>query len=134
MTSVLVDSNILLDILTGDPVWSEPSARSLASLADRSRLVINPIIYAEISVRYSRREDLDQALPETLRRESIPYSAAFLAAKAYREYRRRGGTRLSPLPDFYIGAHAAIAGHSLLTRDPSGYASYFPRLAIIAPD
>ena len=134
MTSVLVDSNVILDVLTHDSRWSETSARVLVEIANRSRLVINPIVYAEVSVRYSRKEHVEEALPEFLHRESIPYAAAFLAAKAFREYRRRGGVRSSPLPDFFVGAHAAVAGYSLLTRDPSGYSSYFPKLAIIVPN
>ena len=134
MTSVLVDSNVILDVLTGDSRWSEPSARALADLADRSRLVINPIIYAEVSVRFSRKEQVEEALPDLFHSESIPYAAAFLAAKVFREYRRRGGVRSSPLPDFFVGAHAAVAGYALLTRDPSGYRSYFPKLALVAPN
>jgi predicted nucleic acid-binding protein len=129
-----VDSNVLLDVMTEDPGWFVWSAEALASAAETSRLVINPIIYAEISIRYSRIEDLDAALPHTLvEREALPYSAAFLAGKAFLIYRRRRGTRLSPLPDFFIGAHASIAGYSLLTRDAARYRTYFPRLPLITP-
>ena len=103
--------------------------------ADRFRLVINPIIYAEVSIRYSRIEDLEAALPKAmLDREAIPYEAAFLAGKCFLVYRRQGGTKRSPLPDFFIGAHAAVAGYRLLTRDAARYRSYFPRLSLIAPD
>jgi predicted nucleic acid-binding protein len=103
-------------------------------VADSFRLVINPVIYAEVSVRYSRIEDLESALPKSLiDREPIPYEAAFLAGKAFLAYRQRGGTKRSPLPDFFIGAHAAIAGYRLLTRDAARYRTYFPRLPLIAP-
>jgi predicted nucleic acid-binding protein len=129
-----VDSNVLLDVMTEDPLWFAWSAKALASAAETSRLVINPIIYAEISIRYSRIEDLNAALPKTLvEREALPYPAAFLAGKAFLMYRRRRGTRLSPLPDFFIGAHASIAGYSLLTRDAARYRTYFPRLPLITP-
>jgi predicted nucleic acid-binding protein len=97
-------------------------------------LAINPLVYAEVSVGFSRIEDLEELLPATLfRREALPYEAAFLAGKAFLRYRRRGGVRLAPMPDFYIGAHAAIAGFRLLTRDASRYRTYFPSVEIIAP-
>jgi predicted nucleic acid-binding protein len=132
--TVLVDSNVLLDVATDDPAWSDWSARALAAAADESPLAINPLIFAEVSVGFRRIEDLEEVLPTTLfRREALPYEAAFLAGKAFLQYRRRGGTRLTPMPDFYIGAHAAIAGFRLLTRDASRYRSYFPSLEIIAP-
>jgi predicted nucleic acid-binding protein len=134
MTAVFVDSNVLLDVMTEDPLWFAWSAKALERVADRSRLVINPIVYAEISVRYSRIEDLDAALPSSLLdREAIPYEAAFLAAKAFSAYRRAGGAKFSPLPDFFIGAHAAIFGYRLLTRDVARYRTYFPKLSLIAP-
>jgi predicted nucleic acid-binding protein len=132
--AVLVDSNVLLDVATGDPVWSSWSSEALARAADESVLVINPIVFAEVSVGFDRIEDLEEALPpELYRREPLPYEAAFLAGKSFLAYRRRGGRRATPLPDFYIGAHAAIAGHQLLTRDPRRYRTYFPRLALVAP-
>ena len=135
MTAVLVDSNVLLDIMTEDARWFSWSAETLADAADRFRLVINPIIFAEVSIRYSRIEDLDTALPKTiLDREPIPYEAAFLAGKAFLAYRRRGGSKRSALPDFFIGAHAAIAGYDLITRDARRYRTYFPKLALIAPN
>jgi predicted nucleic acid-binding protein len=134
MSTVLVDSNVLLDVLTGDPAWAEWSEQALAASADSHRLVINAIVYAEISVRFSRIEDLEDALPGAfIEREAIPFEAAFLAAKAFVTYRRRGGARSAPLPDFFIGAHAAVAGYTLLTRDRARYRSYFPRLPLIAP-
>ncbi|HEY2481554.1 MAG TPA: type II toxin-antitoxin system VapC family toxin [Caulobacteraceae bacterium] len=135
MSGVLVDSNVLLDVMTEDRRWYSWSAGALRRIADESRLVINPVVYAEVSVRYSRIEDLDDALPKTLfQREPIPYEAAFLAGKAFLAYRRRGGERRSPLPDFFIGAHAAVAGYNLMTRDAARYRDYFPKLALIAPD
>ena len=122
MTAVLIDSNVLLDIMTEDARWFSWSAQAVARAADPHRLVINAIVYAEVSVRYSRIEDLDAALPrDTFDREPIPFAAAFLAGKSFLAYRRRGGTKRSPLPDFLIGAHAAISGHRLLTRDATRY-------------
>ena len=106
----------------------------MESVADRFRLVINAIIYAEVSVRYSRIEELDAALPKSMiEREAIPYEAAFLAGKSFLAYRRREGTKRSPLPDFFIGAHAAVAGYRLLTRDAVRYRTYFPKLPLITP-
>jgi predicted nucleic acid-binding protein len=135
MSAVLVDSNILLDVMTEDASWLSWSVSAIERAADTSRLVINPVIYAEASVRFTRIEELDAALPSDLfEREPIPYEAAFLAGKAYLAYRRRGGTRRSPLPDFFIGAHAAVSSYRLLTRDSARYRAYFPKLSLIAPD
>lgn len=109
-------------------------AAALERCADSGRLVINPIIYAEVSIGFSRIEDLDAALPgDYFTREALPWEAAFLAGKAFANYRRRRGARVHPLPDFYIGAHAAVQGYALLTRDPRRYQTYFPRLTLIAP-
>lgn len=133
--NVLVDSSVLLDTFTEDSKWFEWSAVALARAVETSRLVVNPVIYAEISVRFDRIEDLDDALPlDRFAREPLPYDAAFLAGKAFLRYRRRGGQRSSPLPDFFIGAHAAVAGHRLLTRDPARFRTYFPKLDLISPD
>jgi predicted nucleic acid-binding protein len=134
VSAVLVDSNVLLDIMTEDPQWFSWSADALARAAETMRLVINPIIYAEVSIRYSRIEDLNDALPQTfVEREPLPYEAAFLAGKAFLIYRKHSGVRRSPLPDFFIGAHASIARYSLLTRDAGRYRTYFPKLPLIAP-
>ncbi len=134
MTAILIDSNVLLDVMTEDECWFSWSAGALERAANSSRLVINPVIYAEVSIRYSRIEELDIALPKTmLDREAIPYSAAFLAGKSFLIYRRRGGTTRAPLPDFFIGAHAAVAGYRLMTRDAVRYRTYFPKLLLIAP-
>ena len=131
---VLVDSNVLLDIATDDPNWSEWSASALAEIAEHTTLIINPIIYAEVSIGYSAIEALNAAFQATAyRREPLPWEAAFLAGKCFLQYRRRGGRRTSPLPDFYIGAHAAIGGLGLLTRDASRYRSYFPTVEIFTP-
>lgn len=135
MTAVLVDSNILLDVMTQDPRWFSWSSDAIERTADRFRLVINPIIYAEVSVRYSKIEDLDAVLPKTMfDREAIPYEAAFLAGKCFLSYRRQGGAKTSPLADFFVGAHAAVAGYRLMTRDASRYRTYFPKLPLIAPN
>ena len=134
MTAVLVDSNVLIDIVSDDRVWGSWSAAALARTADEGRLVINAIVYAEVSARYSRIEDVEAALPsDLLVREPIPYEAAFLAAKVFVSYRSRGGARTSPLPDFLIGAHATVAGYRLLTRDVARYRTYFPKLSLVAP-
>lgn len=133
--TVLLDSNVLLDVLTEDPVWYAWSSAALAAAADRSILAINPLAYAEVSIAFERIEDLDEALPpETFLRLPLPWPAAFLAGKCFLAYRRAGGQRSSPLPDFYIGAHAAIEAMPLLTRDASRYRTYLPRLELIAPD
>jgi predicted nucleic acid-binding protein len=129
-----VDSNVILDVLTEDAIWCDWSSTMLAEAARAAPLAINPIIYAEVSIRFDRIEDLDEALPEAYyRRLPLPFEAGFLSGQCFVKYRRRGGTRRSPLPDFYIGAHAAIAGLTLLTRDAKRYRSYFPTLRIVAP-
>ena len=135
MPATLVDSNVLIDVLSGNPEWAAWSATALREAGADGPLVINEVIYAEISARYSRIEAVDSELPpEFFQREHIPWPAAFLAGKAFLEYRRRGGERRSPLPDFFIGAHAAVAGLRLLTRDPSRFHTYFPTLDLIAPE
>jgi predicted nucleic acid-binding protein len=134
VSAVLVDSNVLLDVAVDDPAWGEWSAATLRRVADEAILVINAVVYGEVSVGYPSIEELDAALPVDLfRRDAIPYEAAFLAGKAFMGYRRRGGARRAPLPDFYIGAHAAVAGYRLLTRDARRYRTYFPKLELIAP-
>lgn len=133
MAAVLVDSNVLLDVLIPDPVWEAWSSEALAAAAESSALVINPIVFAEVSIGFDRIEDLDAALPAELRREPLPWDAAFLAGKAFLAHRRRGGAGLAPLPDFFIGAHAAVRGYTLLTRDARRYRTCFPTLSLIAP-
>ncbi len=130
----LVDTNVLLDVLTEDRTWLEWSLKELSQAAESGPLLINPVIYAEVSVRFSRIEDLQAALPpEDYRRTQLPWEAAFLAGKAFMEYRRNRGARTSTLPDFFIGAHAAVDELSLLTRDGSRYRTYFPTVHLIAP-
>ncbi len=132
---ILVDSNVLLDILTEDTKWYSWSSNTLAAHAEKDSFVVNPVIYAEVSICFDRIEDLEEVLsPSYFRRDPIPWEAAFLAGKCFREYRRKGGDKCSPLPDFFIGAHAIIAGFTLLTRDVSRYRTYFPRLKLITPD
>ena len=134
MATTLVDSSVLLDIITEDPTWFHWSFDALTVAADAGPLVINPIVYAEVSVRFSMIEELDEALPiSDFVRSPLPWPSAFLAAKAFTQYRRRGGARSSPMPDFFIGAHAAIDGHRLLTRDRVRVSGYFPTVELISP-
>lgn len=131
---VLVDSNILLDILEEDAHWYEWSSTQLQQAADHSALIINPIIYAEVSIGFGRIEELEEALPANFfQRRELPWEAAFLAGKCFMRYRKLGGTKRSPLPDFFIGAHAAVSGLTLLTRDSARYRTYFPSLKLITP-
>lgn len=133
--AVLVDSNVLLDVLTEDKHWLDWSAQQLETQAEIASLVINPVIYAEVSVGFEKIEDLEEALPhDYFQRRPLPWEAAFLAGKCFLEYRRNGGRKRSPLPDFFIGAHAAVEGLHLLTRDAARYRSYFPSLKLISPD
>ncbi|KAA8946905.1 type II toxin-antitoxin system VapC family toxin, partial [Mycobacterium sp.] len=117
-----------------DPHWYQWSSTALATAARSAPLFINPLIYAEVSMNYDTVEELDAALPERLyRRVPLPYPAGFVAGRAFLAYRSRGGRRGSPLPDFYIGAHAAVDRLTLVTRDARRYRTYFPTVAIIAP-
>lgn len=132
---ILVDSNVLIDVLGDDPIWGAWSAAALEAAADRDEIAINPIVYAEISIGFATEAVLDELLADTgLVRLPLPYPAAFVAGKAFLLYRRRGGTRRSPLPDFYMGAHAAVAGLTLLTRDVARYRTYFPAVHVLAPE
>jgi len=131
----LVDSNVLLDIFTEDATWLEWSTDALAAAAEAGPLCINPVIYAEVSVRFTRVEDLEAALPSAeFRRAALPWAAAFLAGKAFVSYRRSRGAASVPLPDFFIGAHAAVEGLTLLTRDARRYRTYFPTVRLLAPE
>ncbi len=131
---ILVDSNVIIDVLTRDPSWQAWSEAALSDAADRDEVAINPIIYAEIASGFATMSDLDRHLGAgAFRRLVLPYEAGFVAGRAFVEYRRRGGVRTSPLPDFYIGAHAAVSGLSLLTRDTRRYAGYFPKVRLISP-
>ena len=131
---ILVDTNVLLDVFTEDPVWFEWSSTALAEAAEAGPLWINPLIYAEVSVRFSHIEDIEDALATgEFHRAQLPWEAAFLAGKAFLQYRRSGGTKTSTLADFYIGAHSAVADLALLTRDGRRYRTYFPTVSLIAP-
>jgi len=132
---VMVDSCVLLDIFTEDPRWFAWSSAALAREADRGMLVLNPVIYAEVSIRFDRIEELESLLPpDVFSCDPIPREAAFLAGKCFLKYRQRGGARTTPLPDFFIGAHALVGGMSLVTRDAQRFGDYFPTLDLIAPD
>jgi predicted nucleic acid-binding protein len=131
---ILIDSNVILDILEEDEKWFPWSSEKLAACAEESILCINPVIYAEISIGFNLIEELEAALPkDCFEYTQIPYEAAFLAGKCFLNYRRAGGAKLSPLPDFFIGAHATIERMTLLTRDASRYRTYFPGLTLITP-
>jgi predicted nucleic acid-binding protein len=134
MSSTLVDSNVLIDLFDATSEWRDWSDAMVAGCARRGPLVINPIVFAEVAAGFDSLEDVEDALPTAfIRREDLPWDAAFLAGRAFLLYRRRGGKKTAPLPDFYIGAHAAVAGHTLLTRDDRRYRHYFPTLRVIAP-
>jgi predicted nucleic acid-binding protein len=135
MSDTLVDSNVIIDVLYADPIWGAWSRLRLAEARERGSPVINPLVYAEVSGAYVVQSEVDRALSTVVyRRENLPWEAAFNAGRVFRAYRRGGGTKRSPLPDFYIGAHADLKLYALLTRDPARYRSYFPTLKVIAPD
>jgi len=131
----LVDTNVLLDIATNDPRWAPWSLRQLDAAAVRGPVLINAVVYAELSIGYARVEEIDRILADAgLELMEIPRSALFLAGKVFQRYRARGGSRTGVLPDFFIGAHAAVARFPLLTRDPRRYRTYFSGITLIAPD
>ena len=132
-SGTVVDSNVLLDLFTDDPVWGAWSSTHLARAFDAGPVVINPLIFAELSVGFERIEDLDDALPPQISREDLPWEAAFLAGRCFLQYRRGGGARTSPLPDFYIAAHAATTGRTLLTRDRPRHVDVLPSLVVVSP-
>lgn len=135
MTDTLVDSNVLIDIFSGDPGWKDWSARHLLLAREDGRLVINQLILAEISSAFPTQRRLDDVVgPDRYFRESLPWEAAFNAGRAFLTYRRAGGAKRSPLPDFYIGAHAEVRNYQLLTRDLARYRQYFPTLKIVSPE
>lgn len=132
--ATLVDSNVLLDLFTRDPTWSVWSSDRLAEALDRGPVLVNQVVYGEVAHRFSTIEALDEVLTaDRFVRGNLPWAAAFLAATCYRDYRRRGGQRTSILPDFFIGAHAAVLRVQLLTRDAARYRTYFPTVELIAP-
>ena len=131
---ILVDTSIILDIVTGDPEWSAKSFSAFELAAAGDRLAINEVIFAELSVKYERIEDLERMLAESaLALSPIPRAALFLAGKAFLRYRRSSGTKTGVLPDFFIGAHAAAEGARLLTRDARRARTYFPSVTLIEP-
>ena len=131
----LVDTNVLLDLATNDPRWVDWSIRHSESASSRGPLIINEISYAELSVRFSRIEEVDGFLGNGgFEVVATPRAALFLAGKVFRTYRERGGARTGVLPDFLLGAHAAVAGLVLLTRDTGRYRSYYPTVALITPE
>ena len=131
---LLVDTNVLVDVLQNDPQWADWSIAQLRAQSSLHALVINPIIYAEVSLSFSTIEALDDVVGTlALELREIPRPALFLAAKAFAQYRRRGGSKLQVLPDFFIGAHAAVEGWPLLTRDARRFKTYFPTLEVLAP-
>lgn len=135
MTDTLVDTNVLLDVMKADPVWFGWSGGALAEAVETGSVVLTPVVYAELAAGFARREILDEVLFSwPVRREHLPWDAAFAAGHAFLQYRRSGGERSSPLPDFFIGAHAAVRGYKLLTRDRGHYRPYFPTLDIITPN
>jgi predicted nucleic acid-binding protein len=130
----LVDSCILIDVLANDPKWADWSLDQLDQCAAQAPLIINPLILAEISPRFDTANDLEAALAALpLVREALPWDAAFLAGQAFKIYRQAMGAKASPMPDFYIGAHALVNNLQLLTRDAVRYRSYFPKLSVVAP-
>ncbi len=132
---IMVDTNVLVDLAISNSAWHGWSSGQVLSAFKRGPVVINPIIYAEFSVRYSSVDQVDELLPQSeFRRENLPWAAAFAAAAAFKIYRQSGGGRERVLPDFLIGAHAAIRGYSILTRDSEGYRSYFPTVDLISPE
>jgi predicted nucleic acid-binding protein len=131
---LLVDTNVLVDVLQNDPQWADWSIAQMRAQSSLHALVINPIIYAEVSLSFSTLEALDDVMGTlALELREIPRPALFLAAKAFAQYRRRGGSKQQVLPDFFIGAHAAVEGWPLLTRDARRFNSYFPTLEVLAP-
>ena len=134
MKDTIIDSSVLIDVLTRDESWFERSSEAVVSAMNDSAIVINPIIYAEVSLSFKKIGDLDKVLPVDLyRRDELPYEAAFLAGRAFVKYRRQGGSRTTPMPDFYIAAHAEVSNFRVLTRDPRRFRRYFPSVELIAP-
>lgn len=132
--SFMLDTNVLLDILTADPKWLEWSTAQFRAASAKGPVPINPILYAELAAGFDLQDELDHWLrPALFKRLPLPYEAGFRASRAFLQYRRGGGTKTSPLPDFYIGAHAETAGLTLVTRDVARYRTYFPDLKLVTP-
>lgn len=134
MSSTLIDSNVLIDLFDDESEWRGWSDAMIFAARKKGEIIINPLVFAEVSAGFDSFDDVDELLSDKFfKREALPWQAAFLAGRAFWLYRQRGGIRTSPLPDFYIGAHAAVAGHTLLTRDARRYRHYFPKLRIVSP-
>jgi predicted nucleic acid-binding protein len=134
MNGVLVDSSVLIDLATDHEIWTEPCREAVEAVGQDRELIINPVVFVEVSIPFARIEEVDERLPrDVFRREDIPWEASFLAGKVFIAYRKGGGLRRSPLPDFFIGAHAAVRGYGLLTRDPKAIRRYFPTVEVLEP-
>jgi predicted nucleic acid-binding protein len=133
MSGTIIDTNVLIDIADSNAPWHDWSADAFLLALARGPVVINPIVYSELAVPYTDQATLDEHLSPEIEHRALPWAAAFLAGGALREHRRRGGTRSVPLPDFYIGAHAAVEQLDVLTRDPRRITSYFPTVTVISP-
>ncbi|NUM55732.1 MAG: type II toxin-antitoxin system VapC family toxin [Candidatus Hydrogenedentes bacterium] len=134
MSGILFDTNVLLDIATLDTTWSAWSEGQLRRFVAQGAIAINPIVYAELAPAFTTQSDLDRWLdPAIFRRLPLPYAAGWLAAQAFVKYPRTGGSKVSPLPDFYVGAHAELEGLTLVTRDPTRYRTYFPNVPLVTP-
>lgn len=134
MSGSLIDANVLLDIATADPTWMTWSQEQIRAAAGRGAVYVNPIIYAELAPAFATLQDLDRWLdPSLFQRVPLPYEAAWLAAQAFVKYRKGGGVRIAPLPDFYIGAHAEVERLTLVSRDAARYKTYFPSVVLVAP-
>lgn len=130
----MIDSNVILDVVSHDSVWFEWSSTKMKELSTKDIFIVNSIIYSEVSIGYHRIEEVESLFtPSYFVREPIPWEACFLAGKCFLQYRKKGGTRTSPLPDFFIGSHALVRGCHLLTRDAARYKTYFPKLHLITP-
>lgn len=135
MTATLVDSDVLIDLIGPESPWTDWSSKALSVALEDGAAFVNQIVYAEISVGFAAVEDCEWALEvRGIERIPLPWPAGFLAGRAFTDYRRRGGRKLSPLPDFFIGAHAAVEGLRLLTRDANRYRTYFPTVELLTPD
>ena len=132
---ILLDTNVLLDVVTRDPVWSDWSRQQLNAAAATDQIAINDIVYAELSVGYQQMEELDEMIATAgIAMAPMPRAALFLAGRAFRRYRAAGGVKTGVLPDFFLGAHAVVADCELITRDARRYRAYFPGIALIAPN
>ena len=135
MTSTLIDTNVLLDVIEARPKWEEWATRQVLAARSKGPVILNPVVYAEASIPYDTESDFNMIVDGAgFKREDLPWEAAFVAGKAHLEYLRRGGARSQTLPDFLIAAHALVRKHVLITRDARRFRSYFPTLAVVAPD